>query len=346
VGGSWLAVPLAGLVLGAVAFALPAAAQPAEPVDQCAVSDKRLAELSGLVADGERWYAVNDSLTKSTVVVLTKECEVERVISGPTDPYDVEDLARASDGTFWLSDTGDNDKTRKTVALIALSPEGKSTLYRLTYPDRPHDTEALLLDRNGVPHLITKDPLGTADIYRPAGELASPGPTPLEHVGTIRLSSTDTPGGPLPTIVGSVVITGAASNADGSVVAVRTYTDAYLFGVPDDDLVAALGRDPVRVPLPNEQQGEAIAFEPDGSLVSASEGTGQPIRIVAKAADLVAPKTTPPPEDGGTSDSGGGASADKPGGKDGLPTLPAVGVTALVVGGVFLLLSRRRRRRG
>jgi hypothetical protein len=338
-----LGVLVLGLLLlgGAPMLASAEPTEPVAPVNACTMTDKRLAELSGLVADGERWYAVNDGGTKSNVYVLTRQCAVEKVISGPTDPFDVEDLARAADGTFWLSDTGDNNKQRTTVALIALTPAGKTTLYRLTFPDGAHDTEALLLDRNDVPYLITKSTLGGGDIYRPAGQLASPGPTPLEKVGSIQLSSTDTPGGPVPGIVGSVLVTGAASTADRSVVAIRTYTDAYLFHVPDDNLVAALGKEPVRVPLPDERQGEAIAFEPDGTLVSASEGTGQPIRLVAGAAALVAPKpvaqTENQPEQREPVDS-----ADKPGGKDGLPALPAIGITVVVVGGLFLVMRRRR----
>ncbi|HEU5470307.1 MAG TPA: LPXTG cell wall anchor domain-containing protein [Actinophytocola sp.] len=325
-----------------------ASADPNPPVDACVLTDKRVAELSGLVADGERWYAVNDGGTKSTVYVLTRDCVVERLISGPTDPYDVEDLARAQDGTFWLSDTGDNDKKRETVALIALTPAGKTTLYRLTYPDGPHDTEALLLDRDNVPYLITKNPLGSAEIYRPAGTLASPGPTALERVGAVRMTGTDTQGGPVPPLVGSVLVTGAASMPDGSAVALRTYTDAYLYAVSDGDLLAALGKEPVRVPLPNEQQGEAIAFEPDGTLVSASEGTGQPIRTVAGAAGLIAPSPAPAPEPEtpATPPAGGidlGAS-DEPGGQDGLPTLPAIGLTVVIIGGALLFLRRRRTR--
>jgi hypothetical protein len=328
------------LVLGAT----PASADPGEPpvpVDACTMSDKRLAELSGLVADEQYWYAVNDGGTRSSVFVLSRDCTVEKVINGPTDPYDVEDLARAPDGTFWLSDTGDNDKKRATVALIALTPAGRSTLYRLTYPDGAHDTEALLLDRSGVPHLITKSTLGAAEVYRPAGELASPGPTALERVGSIQLTPTDTPGGPVPGMVGSVLVTGAASSADGSVVAVRTYTDAYLFAVPDGNLLAGLGSKPVRVPLPNEAQGEAIAVQPDGALVSASEGIGSPIRIVAGAVDLVAPEPKPV-ADTAAPESGGQTAEDKPGGKDGLPTLPAIGIAVVVVLGAALALRRRR----
>ena len=94
------------------------------------------------------------------------------------------------------------------------------------------------------------------------------------------------------------LVTGAAAMSDGSVIALRTYTDAYLYPVPDGDVAKALAGDPVRVPLPNEPQGEAIAFDPDGTLLSASEGAGTPIRAVAGAAALAqppAPTTTSPP---------------------------------------------------
>lgn len=312
----------------------------AEPVEVCALSDARLAEVSGAVSDGERWYVVNDGGRKSTVYVLNRDCDVEDVISGPTDPYDVEDLARAQDGTLWLSDTGDNDKVRKTVALISLTPAGKSTVHRLTYPDGPKDTEALLLSRDGVPHLVTKNPFGTADIYRPAGRLASPGPTPLEHVGSITLRSTDTQGGPVPPSVGSVLVTGGAVSPDGTLVALRTYTDAYVYAAPDGDVLAALRGEPVRVPLAGEQQGEAIAIEPDGTLVSMSEGVGSPVRTVSGAAPPVpTPATTteqqPPAQDGTAAP----ARED-----DGMATIPAIGIAAVVVGALLLVMHRRATR--
>lgn len=69
-----LGVLLAGLMVGVGSAPVLAATEPAEPpapVEVCLTSDRRLGELSGLVADGERWYAVNDGGTKSTVYVLT-----------------------------------------------------------------------------------------------------------------------------------------------------------------------------------------------------------------------------------------------------------------------------------
>jgi hypothetical protein len=327
-------------------FVAPAAADPVPaPVPACTITDPRLSELSGLVADDQHWYAINDGGKSAKVWVLGKDCQVQDTITAAVDPYDVEDLARGADGTFWLSDTGDNDEDRDTVALISLTPAGEPAIHRLTYPDGKHDAEALLLDRAGVPYIFTKNPLGTAEVFRPAGPLASPGPTPLEKVATLRLTSTDTPGGPVPGFVGSVVVTGAASNADGTVIALRTYTDAYLFPVRDGDIVGALAASPVRVPLPNEAQGEAIAFQPDGSLVSGSEtgrdGTPQVMNVVAGAAALVAPK---PPPGSAKPESASNVSAS-PEEKEGLPAIPAAAVTIAVIGVIYLLFRSLRRRR-
>lgn len=267
-------------------------------MDVCPVG---LEELSGLASDGSRWYAVNDSDNGTLrVQVLGRDCVVQRTITTPANPFEVEDLALAQDGTVWLADTGDNGKSRTTIALHAVSPSGTSQLFRLTYPDGQHDAEALLLDRSGTPYVITKEPLGAALVYRPVGPLSVDAPVALEQVARVSLSSTDTPGGPLEGTLDSRLVTGAASMPDGSVVALRTYTDAYLFPVPDGDLAKALSGDPVRVPLPDEPQGEAIAFEPDGTLLSASEGAGTLVRSVAGAAALAAPPapttTVPAPD--------------------------------------------------
>lgn len=344
---------LLGLAIPAQAAAAESAA-PAKPANKCTMKDPKLAELSGLYADKDRWYAVNDGGDKATVVVLKKNCTVERQIVGQTDPFDVEDLGRAPDGTFLLADGGDNNLERTTAALISLSPAGKSTLFRLTYPDGKHDAEALLVGANGAPYFITKEP-GNAGVYSPIRQLKSPGPTPLKKVATIKLAATDTPGGPVPGKIGSRTVTGGAVSPDGKVVAVRTYTDAYLYAAPDKDVVKALNTKPVRVPLPNEAQGEAIAFEGDGSLVAASEKVGQPIQLVAKATSLVGGGAPPPaqqsasqkpPESEAPAPAGGLASNNVE--KQGIPIVPAAAVGILLVMGVLASLrwrtSRSRRR--
>ncbi|WP_434448237.1 hypothetical protein [Lentzea sp. E54] len=269
---------------------------PPPPVDVCPVA---MQELSGLTSDGKQFFAVSDSDNGTLrIQVMGRDCVVTRTITAPVDPYDVEDLAMTPDGTLWASDTGDNRKSRSTVGVHKVSPTGAVERFRVTYPDGKHDAEALFVDKSGVPYIVTKEPLGSALVYRPTAPLRTDISVPLEQVARVSLSTTDTPGGPLEGSLDSRLVTGAAATADGSVIALRTYTDAYLYPVPDGDIVKALSGDPVRVPLPNESQGEAIAFAPDGTLFSASEGAGTAIRAVAGAAALAqppAPTTTAPP---------------------------------------------------
>ncbi|HEX7302807.1 hypothetical protein [Lentzea sp.] len=260
-------------------------------------------ELSGLTSDGKQFFAVSDSDNGTLrIQVMGRDCVVTRTITAPVDPFDVEDLAMTPDGTLWASDTGDNNKSRSTVALHKVTPAGAVERFRLTYPDGKHDAEALIIDKSGTPFIITKEPLGSALVYRPTGPLRTDISVPMEQVARVSLSTTDTPGGPLEGTLDSRLVTGAASTADGTVVALRTYTDAYLYPVPDGDVVKALAGDPVRIPLPDEPQGEAIAFDPNGTLLSASEGAGTPIRAVEGAAALAQPAvpattTTKPPAD-------------------------------------------------
>ncbi|HUQ56205.1 MAG TPA: hypothetical protein VM306_11185 [Lentzea sp.] len=258
-------------------------------------------ELSGLTSDGKQFFAVSDSDNGTLrIQVMGRDCVVTRTITAPVDPYDVEDLAMTPDGTLWASDTGDNNKSRSTVALHKVTPSGAVERFRVTYPDGKHDAEALVIDKSGTPFIITKEPLGSALVYRPTGPLRTDISVPLEQVARVSLSTTDTPGGPLEGTLDSRLVTGAAFTADGTVIALRTYTDAYLYPVSDGDVAKALSGDPVRVPLPDEPQGEAIAFDPNGTLLSASEGTGTSIRAVQGAAALAQPSvpattTTPPP---------------------------------------------------
>jgi MYXO-CTERM domain-containing protein len=324
-----------------------ASAEPAV-ADVCAVTDQRLEELSGLASDGGQWFAVNDSDNgRLQVQVLDRTCAITRTITAPTNPFDVEDLALAPDGTLWAADTGDNGKTRETVALHAVSPDGSTRLYRLTYPDGKHDAEALLLDGSGIPHIVTKETIGSALVYRPASGLSEGAPTPMEQVARVSISTTDTAGGPFQNSVVTRVVTGGAMSRDGRVAALRTYTDAYLFPVPDGDLAKALEADPVRVPLAGEPQGEAIAFDPDGTLLSASEfgsaGASSTVRAVAGAAASAVPPAPTTTTDAPVTDDG--TTAAPPATDPPSSPWPVVGggAIALVLVGALVRRSRRRR---
>ena len=259
------------------------------PVTRCTIGDSRLAELSGLAVDGGAVWSLVDSGRSTQAFALDLDtCEVTDVRTGNVDPRDAEDLARGPDGALWVGDIGDNDRVRNSVALVVLPARGPAQLHRMTYPDGPHDAEALLVDAQGRPVVVTKE-VGPAGIYRPDAPLDGTGPTPLVRVGEVVLPTSDTRGGPIGGL-GARVVTGAAQSVDGRVLALRSYTDAWLYAVPDGDPVAALAGTPVRVPLPGEPQGEAVAFTADGTLLSGSEtrgGVAGELRAVAGAAALV-----------------------------------------------------------
>src|SRR3712207_3308509 len=165
--GTGLALTLA---LGPALPASAAPADPAAPTMRCQVTDPRLPEVSGMVEVGDRMLVHNDGGDSLDVYVLDGTCTVVTVHSAAVDPYDPEDMALAVDGTVWLADTGDNNGTRTTVALLALHADGRSSVNRLAYPDGPRDVEALLLAPDGTPYLVTKEVLGASEVYRRSEE--------------------------------------------------------------------------------------------------------------------------------------------------------------------------------
>ena len=240
--------------------------------------------------------ALNDGGDSVAVHLLDGACQVVEVQTADVDPYDPEDLAVGADGTVWLADTGDNNANRPTVALVALRPDGTTSVYRLTYPDGAQDAEALLLAPDGMPYVVTKEVLGASRVYRPAAELVDGGTVALAEVAAVNLTLTGTPGGPVGQ-AGQLLVTGGAVSPDGRFLALRTYTDAYVWPLSGSDVPAALVAAPERIPLPESPQGEAISFSADNlNLVVASEGLPSDVTVVPLTAVAIA--TAPPAPDG------------------------------------------------
>jgi hypothetical protein len=284
VGGALGVALVLGSALPATAQGTPSPATPAPPVagatTRCRIADPRLPEISGLVVVGKQMLAMNDGGSRVTVYLVDSACHVVDVHGAAIDPYDPEDMAVGADGTVWLADTGDNRVNRATVALIALRSDGSTGVYRMTYPDGPHDAEALLLAPDGTPFIVTKELLGSSGVYRPLKALEKGGTVGLGKVSTVNITLTGTPGGPVGR-AGQLMITGGAVAADGRSLALRTYTDAYVWPLAGSDVVGALSTPPTRVALPASPQGEAISFSADGrQLVVASEGLPSAVTVV------------------------------------------------------------------
>jgi hypothetical protein len=346
---------LGALVLGMLLLAMPAWAGPADKAAaetapgqaavHCSINDTRITESSGLAVSGngtaERLYTVNDGGSQLRVFVLDRSCKVIRAVTANVDPYDVEDLARSADGTLWLADLGDNDKSRRTVAIELLTETGSARLFRFAYPDGAHDAEALLLDRAGKPYIVTKEPLGASGVYTPTGVPAAGATTPLRKVTTVQMSPSGTAGGPVG-VVGQLTVTGGAVSADGTRIALRTYTDAYVWRAEDGDVAKALtSGKPTRIALPATQQGEAIAFAPDGhSLLTSTEGRPAAVHQITLGDLASAPTTSAPAR---AAPAGNGATpTSKPGpGRQIGKVAVALAIAASLVWGGTKVASRR-----
>lgn len=259
--------------------AVPGAAR-AEERELCRFDGERLAEISGLAAsmihEGIVW-AHNDSGGGARLYALDIEtCEIAAILRvrgiAARDP---EALAAGtgSDGApaLWWGDIGDNTGERRFVEIHEI-PEPRdlrsatvsATTYRVRLDD-PEDAEALMADGDRL-WMIGKGLLsGTV------WEL----PRLVPGTRTVRARSIGTEEG---------LVTDAAMRPGGGY-AVRDYSEVRIYaGLPPGELVA-------RQPLPEQIQGEAMTWMPDGTgLIVASEGDD---RLLLVPVDSAPPESTP-----------------------------------------------------
>ncbi len=288
---------LSVIAMASIAVAGPSAAAAASPATACVVTDHRIIGLSGLVVTRTGYIAISDSNTDKRAIrvwLLDRHCHVVRSIAYPTAAYDPEDAAVGRDGTIYVADIGDNASRRSSIGLWRIAPGStRPHLYRYRYPDHAHDAEALLLAADDSPIFVTKEP-GVSHLFVPTGPADPSGrPVALRQVGTFTPVVTGTTNGL--GIVGNLLVTGGANAPDRTSVALRTYSDAYVWDVPDGDVVTAITTTSPRiVPLPNEPQGESVAFDPTGTrLFTVSDRETSPVHTPILAYDV--PAATRPP---------------------------------------------------
>lgn len=255
------------------------------------ITNASLDEISGIesgVANPNIYWVHNDSGDTARVFAIDAKSGAmlgTYTLSG-AKASDWEDIAIGpgpvpGQSYLYLGDIGDNGLSRSAIAVyrvpepivtgtaanpVTTTLTGVDTL-NLKYPDGPHNAEVLMVDpRTGRMLIIDKTSSGNPAIYSAPTGLASGSTTTLQDVGTLALPSGS-----------GYLVTGADVSPDGTQLAVRTYGHVYLWNRdPSQDIWMALAQPAVAGPTPDESQGEAIAFHPDGNgYVTVSEGTNQ-----------------------------------------------------------------------
>jgi len=294
------------------------------------IDDPRVVESSGLAASrrhGGVLWTHNDSGDAARLFAVGRDGRVLAILRfAGVQARDWEAMALGRDDrgepALFAGDIGDNLGVWPSVTVYRVAEPARlrdatvrAERYRLRYPDGPHDAEALLVDPRGDRlYVASKDEAG-GSLYQAPAELRS------DRVNLLRLVRR------VPALV-----TDGAFSPDGRLLVLRDYRAAYVYKASGGRLAT--------VPLPLQQQGESIAFSPDGrSLLAGSEGAGSEIWRVplpAAATARVAATTRPPPA----------TPPSPPRSRTGpLPAVALAAVVALLAVTAGVARSRRRRPR-
>ena len=254
------------------------------------------------------WFTINDSGNDAVLFALdtsgadrgawritgVRNRDWEALALGTCTGGDSQGGGEGQPRCLFIGEIGDNDARHSSVRIYRVrepaaeqrgyTGELAATALSFVYEGGPRDVEAMYAGPDGTLFLIAKRALEDANgRLRPA------------LVFALQPSSWRVSGSPataalvdsLPVIPGSALgrqITDAARSPDGGTVAIRTYTQLYIFRAD-----AATGRIATNVPPTicsiaglEERQGEGLTwFGDDGAWMLTSEGVNEPLHVVA-----------------------------------------------------------------
>lgn len=295
--------------------------------------DPRIAESSGLAPsllhEGV-WWTHNDSGEyEPQVYAVDEEGRTLATVRLDVELRDWEaiSVAEGPEGTpaVFVGDIGDNfgggwpnvrvyrfDEPG-TLADTTITP----TVFTFTYEDGGRDAESMMIDpRDGRPYFVSKEFSG--GLYAAPEELDPEGENVLERIDSAPLFATD-----------------AAFHPDGTRYAIRTYWGVSIYdsteGVPGTSMGA--------FDLPEMEQGESIAFTPDGTeLRAGTEGLHAPVWRVPLPDEYLGEEGSADPEAEEAADE---AEVDEDEGGSALGLiLGGVAVAGVVIVGIFLLARK------
>lgn len=272
------------------------------------VRDRDIDEISGMAMGSMAGglFVHQDALAPAEVYALDEAGNLRLVVSVPgADALDWEDMASGQDEegrpALFLADTGDAYATRRgtdepartTFAVVRFTePEVRLdeqtgpvvprveaqdvVSYPLVYADRAARNAEAMAVQPGTSRVFVVDKIREggkrrAHLWQTPPTLNPGGENVLERVGTIDITG----------------VSGAAFSPSGSLFVLRDAAAAYVWRVTGSDVETAVQSDPVKIPLPEQKQGESVTFAADGgSLTVGSEGRRQPVFSVPLPATL------------------------------------------------------------
>lgn len=260
------------------------------PTSAGSVASAELTEASGLVASrthpGVLW-AHNDSGDAAAVYAVgTDGSDLGRFRLTNAIAIDWEDMARGPGPDpdrdyLYLGDIGDNLLIRSRLSIYRIpEPEpGRPggvvedvELLTVTYGEvGPFNAEAMTIDPFAEDLLVItkRDAEGRSIVFRsPLARLGTETATLLEPVAVLTLGD-------------RAEVTAADITDDGGLVALRGYSQVWMWVRTTPDIATMFEAEPCLGPSPTEIQGEALAFDPvsDGYF-TVSEGSSQAINYV------------------------------------------------------------------
>ncbi|MEO3782545.1 hypothetical protein ABGB12_04380 [Actinocorallia sp. B10E7] len=285
------------------------------------VADGALDNLSGLALaeNGQLMFTVQDARRSTLLYALDRRGRTAFTVPLPKGGNeDWEDLATGTlaDGrrVVVIADTGDAFQVRRGSGqryrtsfrilrfdepdAAAKGPSGLVS-HPVRYPDlKTRNVETLLLQPGtGRIYLVTKTQAPAAA----PGAASQPPPAAAEVWELPENPSTENVN-VLREVTRSLPVpaaSGGAFSPSGDRLVVRNGENAFVWWVERGEVANALTREPVKIHLPPQRQGEGVAFTRDGhALLVNSEGSRQPIWRVPlpRSADTASPPTPPTTE--------------------------------------------------
>lgn len=251
-------------------------AQYAEPVQMGVIADAALTEISGMVVSRRNpdvLWVHQDELAVLTAISTTGATLATVTLPAATN-VDWEALASGPCGEetcLWIGEIGNNSGTREGLGVYrliepaALDAQATADFFGFTYPDGNHNSEAMWMDDQGRPVILTKRyDDATTHVYR-YPELRDG--VILEAVGVVPSGSADDGFG--------AAVTAADLWPTGERAIVRTYTGVFELDLSGGDITTAAWTAVVGAAEP---QGEAIAYDAGRrGFWQVSEGTQPPL---------------------------------------------------------------------